>query len=55
MEQAGSEYLVGKGCGCPKCGEERMDYLEINDDDEVLCATCGNKYSLTEKEEGEVD
>jgi hypothetical protein len=38
-------YLVAKGCGCTKCGEERMDYLEIDDDD-VTCLKCGHKYQI---------
>ena len=30
--------------GCPDCGEDRPDYLAINDDDCVHCASCGAEY-----------
>ena len=37
--------LVPLGDGCPGCGEYRMDYLAL-DEDEVTCATCGTVYRL---------
>ena len=37
---------VQKGWGCPKCDEQRMDYLVAGEDDDVTCTTCGNKYTL---------
>jgi phage FluMu protein Com len=29
---------------CPKCGENRMDWLAWRDDETVQCGTCGMKY-----------
>lgn len=31
---------------CTKCNEDRMDYLEISDDDYITCHTCGNIYDV---------
>ena len=46
-EQAESEDdLVATHQACPSCGERRTDELVLNDDDSVLCATCGRRYSL---------
>lgn len=46
---------VPSGCECPKCGENNVDHLLINeDDDTVKCLTCGRTYSLPSGEqEGE--
>ena len=35
-----------EGCECPGCGERRVDELAINEDESVLCATCGRRYML---------
>ena len=36
------EDEVPEELGCPSCGERRVDYLEIDEDDEtVRCTTCG--------------
>jgi rubredoxin len=41
-----TEYeVVYAGAECPKCGENRMDFLAI-DEGEVTCATCGNVYEV---------
>lgn len=37
--------VVYAGGECPKCGENRVDYL-ANDDGFITCATCGHKYDL---------
>jgi len=37
--------VVYAGAECPKCGENRMDFLSI-DEGEVACATCGNIYEV---------
>jgi rubredoxin len=29
---------------CPKCGENRIDYLVWIDDDKVRCSICGTEY-----------
>ena len=39
------DELVPPGAACPSCGERRVDELAINAD-EVVCATCGRRYSL---------
>ena len=31
---------------CPKCGEQRMDWLLLDDDDRITCQTCGEQYKL---------
>ena len=31
---------------CPSCGEDRVDYLEWEDDETVKCTTCGRSYNL---------
>lgn len=42
-----SDDEVPRGCGCPNCGEQRIDWLAINEDGEtVTCNTCGRRYSL---------
>lgn len=37
---------VPKKLECPECGENRVDILEISDDDYVTCLTCGNVYDV---------
>ena len=37
--------VVYSGAECPRCGENRVDYLK-NDEGDVTCATCGHKYSI---------
>ena len=57
MEQIAAERegldddLVAPALACPLCGEVRMDFLEIQDDESVDCAFCGHRYSLPGKEE----
>jgi hypothetical protein len=31
---------------CPNCNEDRIDWLLIEDDDVVDCATCGQGYEI---------
>ena len=40
------DELVPEEAVCPSCGERRADALSINEDDSVLCATCGRRYQL---------
>jgi len=35
---------------CPRCHEERMDYLVWQDDDVVQCHTCGCEYTLDDRD-----
>ena len=58
VEQAGDirtelaerdEGLVPADAACPNCGERRADELTINDDESVVCATCGRRYHLPEE------
>lgn len=34
--------------GCPECGENNIDFLEFDDEDDetIHCITCGHKYSV---------
>ena len=45
------DELVAAEAGCPGCGERRVDELSINEDDSVLCATCGRRYQLPGSED----
>jgi DNA-directed RNA polymerase subunit RPC12/RpoP len=38
--------VVAPEAACPSCGQRRMDELAINEDDSVLCSTCGRRYQL---------
>jgi LSD1 subclass zinc finger protein len=49
---AGDEDVVMDGHECPKCGECRIDYLVIDGDEHIRCATCGTVYALETAEEG---
>ena len=40
--------LVSPEAACPTCGERQVDELSINEDDSVVCATCGRRYRLPE-------
>ena len=40
------EGLVPREAACPQCRERRVDELAINEDESVLCATCGRRYQL---------
>lgn len=44
---AAGDDLVPPGCQCPHCGENRVDYLVIVEDDAVRCLTCYNTYHLS--------
>jgi len=46
-----SEAFVPAEAACPGCRERRVDDLAINDDDSVVCATCGRRYELAPREE----
>ena len=37
---------VGAEFGCPKCGEQDADHLEIDEDETVGCHSCGATYSI---------
>ena len=45
------EDLVRPGHGCPSCGERRMDWLGVQDDESVKCGTCDLQYMLPGDEE----
>ena len=45
------DSVVSREAACPGCGEQRVDELSINEDDSVLCATCGRRYQLPGREE----
>ena len=49
-ELADPDDLVPADAACPSCGERRVDELSINEDDSVLCATCGRRYQLPSNE-----
>jgi hypothetical protein len=38
--------LVPNGCECPHCGENRIDYLVLDEEDWVTCETCGTEYPV---------
>jgi hypothetical protein len=40
------EELVAREAACPLCRERRVDKLTINEDDSVICATCGRRYQV---------
>ena len=40
------EDLVPREAACPSCGERRTDELGLNEDGNVICATCGRRYSV---------
>ena len=42
----GDEDLVEPGQACPRCRERRVDELSLNEDGSVVCAACGNRYSI---------
>ena len=46
------DSLVSRSAACTQCGERRVDELSINEDDSVVCATCGNRYQLPEPDAG---
>ena len=37
---------VGAEFGCPTCGEQDADRLEIDADETVRCHSCGTTYSI---------
>lgn len=39
--------VVYPGAECPKCGENRVDYLENDGEGRVTCATCNNVYDIS--------
>jgi hypothetical protein len=39
---------VPHGCECPRCGEDNIDALIMNDDDTVTCYSCFLTYSINE-------
>ena len=49
MATSDSQFdVVIDGDECPKCKENRVDYLVILDDEatQVECKSCGNKYEI---------
>ena len=48
----GDDDLVSTEAACPQCRERRVDELSINEDESVVCATCGNRYQLPGSEAG---
>jgi transcription elongation factor Elf1 len=58
MENYGDYELVEDGFACPKCGENRMDFLTCDPDDDgdsdcIRCDSCGTTYWLDFGEEDE--
>ena len=51
QELVDPDSVVAREAACPGCGERRVDELSINEDDSVLCATCGRRYQLPSREE----
>jgi DNA-directed RNA polymerase subunit RPC12/RpoP len=45
--------LLTREAACPGCGERRVDELSINEDDSVVCATCGRRYQVPASGAGE--
>lgn len=41
-----SESFVEEHFGCPNCGERRVDYLEIDEDNNVHCCSCDFNYEI---------
>ena len=33
---------------CPKCGERRVGWLGFDDDDQIVCRTCGTHYPIVD-------
>jgi len=50
-EELHADALVPSEAACPSCGEQRVDELLLNEDGSALCATCGRRYELAEKED----
>ena len=46
------DNLVPAESACPQCRERKVEELSINEDESVLCATCGNRYQLPGEETG---
>jgi hypothetical protein len=46
------EGLVAREAACPQCRERHIDELTINEDDSVVCSTCGRRYLLPGSEGG---
>ena len=42
-----ADELVPEAWTCPTCGEDRMDHLALDEDDNVRCLTCHEEYSIT--------
>ena len=40
------DNLVIPEHGCPRCGERDADNLRIDDNEQVVCETCGNIYKI---------
>jgi hypothetical protein len=40
------EALVPDGCECPHCGERRIDYLVLDEDEWVMCESCSTEYPI---------
>jgi transcription elongation factor Elf1 len=46
-----ADELVPEIWTCPYCGEDRMDYLAIDEDDNVRCLNCHEEYSIAFRQE----
>ena len=51
MPERDDEERCPRGAECPRCGESRIDFLEIDldadeDGNEIICATCGQRYKI---------
>jgi hypothetical protein len=46
--------LAPRKAACPGCQERRVDRLSTNEDDSVVCATCGRRYQLSAVERTDI-
>ena len=40
------DEMVPETCQCPHCGEARIDYLALDEDDWVTCQTCFMEFPI---------
>jgi hypothetical protein len=47
----GEDTEVGPPEGCPSCGERHADRLVWQEDDSIICQSCGCRYRLEPPDE----